>query len=89
MYKISIFNSILQSRATLQAVLGIREVAARMRECTHDDVIIEFHRKWKDHCMPVTVQYSLTKINGGDRSGMFLAVGYHVFLITVLLHNTV
>ena len=37
----------------------------------------------------VITQYSLTKIFGGDRLGMFLAVFYHIFLITVLLHNTV
>ena len=37
----------------------------------------------------VITQYSLTKINGGDRSGMFLAVCYHIFLITMLLHSTV
>ena len=43
-------------------------------------------------CIPyycVITQDSLTNLNGRDRSGMFLAVYYHVFLITVLLHNTV
>ena len=38
-------------------------------------------------CYCVITQYSLTKINGGDRWGMFLAVCHHVFLITVLLHG--
>lgn len=35
-----------------------------------------------------TIAYSLTKINGGDWSGMFLTVFYHIFLI-MLLHNIV
>ena len=37
----------------------------------------------------VITQYSFIKINGGDRSGMFLAVFYHIFLISMLLHSTV
>ena len=37
----------------------------------------------------VITQYGLTKIFGGDRLEVFLAVYYHILLITVLLHNTV
>ena len=37
----------------------------------------------------VITQYSFIKINDGDRSGMFLAVCFHRFLITMLLHSRV
>ena len=39
-------------------------------------------------CYGVITQYRLTKIFGGDKLGMFLAVCYRLFLITVLLHNS-
>ena len=46
------------------------------------------HLEWHIPYYYVITQYSLTKINSSDRSGMFLAVCYHIFLITMLLHIT-